>query len=142
MCFSIVLFYLLLFTITGAVFGACLLDDYSVTAEYARSEAVVQAHLISQHNVPDKENLKLIGGTIYQVKIEQSFLGTLNGTIKVFSENSSGRFPIRKGKSYLLFLYREAGLLSVDPCGNSGVVSQKTSVLAQVRMLSKTDRKN
>jgi len=144
MRFSILLSYLVAFTISDAAFGACLEDDYSVAAEYARSVAVVQARVISERNVPDPEAPKFIGGTIYKVRVEESFHGALHGTVEVFSENSSGRFPMEKRKSYLLFLYREEGRLSADPCGNSGFVSQKTNDLATVRALSKaaqTDQK-
>jgi hypothetical protein len=144
MRFSILLSYLVAFTISDAAFGACLEDDYSVAAEYARSVAVVQARVISERNVPDPGAPKFIGGTIYKVRVEESFHGALHGTVEVFSENSSGRFPMEKRKSYLLFLYREEGRLSADPCGNSGFVSQKTNDLAKVRALSKaahTDQK-
>jgi hypothetical protein len=132
--------YLVAFAVAGAALGACLLDDYSVKAEYVRSFAVVRARVISERQVPDPEAPEFIGGTIYPVRIQKSFRGTLHGTVEVFSENSSGRFPMEKGKPYLLFLYRAQGRLSADPCGNSGLVAQKRDVLAVVRALSKQDQ--
>jgi len=141
---SILLSCLAAFAFSGAMFGACLLDDYSVTAEYARSVAVLQARVVSMRSVSDSEASKFIGGTIYRVRVEESFSGTLHGTVEVFSENSSGRFSMEKRESYLLFLYREGDRLSADPCGNSGLVAQKTNVLVTVRALSKvahTDQK-
>ena len=45
---------------------------------------------------------------------------------------------MEKGKTYLLFLYRVEEGLSADPCGNSGLVSQKKDVLEAVRALRKT----
>ena len=131
--------YLGALTASGA-FGACLLDDYSLTAEYGRSAAVVQAQVMSEHDVADPDAPEFIGGTIYKVRIEQSFRGELHGTAEVFSENSTGRFPIEKKKTYLLFLYRLQGRLSADPCGNSGLAAQKTNELATVRALSKSTR--
>jgi hypothetical protein len=144
MRFPILLSYLVAFTISGAALGACLLDDYSIPAEYARSVAVVKARVISERSVPDPEAPEFIGGTIYKVRVEESFRGALHGMIEIFSENSSGRFPMENRESYLLFLYRDERRLSADPCGNSGLVSQRTNALATVRELSKavhTDQK-
>jgi hypothetical protein len=118
-----------------AALAACLLDDYSVKAEYARSVAVVKATVVSERTVPDAPSADLIGGTVYAVRIQKSFRGALHGTSEVFSENSSGRFPMERGKTYLLFLYRERDRLSADNCGNSGLASQKKSVLVALRAL-------
>jgi hypothetical protein len=115
--------------------AACLLDDYSVRAEYARSTAIVTGRVVSERSVPDGSAPAGVGGTMYQIAVQESFRGTLHGTVEVFSENSSGRFPMLKGKAYLLFLYRESGVLSADNCGNSGLVSKKKKVLAELRAL-------
>ena len=117
-------------------------DDYSVKAEFPRSVAVVRVLNVSERNVPDPDAPEFIGGTIYEVRIQESFRGTLQGTVEVFSENSSGKFPMESGKSYLLFLYRQEERLSADPCGNSGLASTKKDVLATVRALRKEERNN
>ena len=140
MRFSILLNCLLAFALSHAAFGVCLLDDYSVKAEFVRSVAVVKAQIISERTVPDPDAPEFIGGTIYKVKIQESFRGALQGTVEVFSENSSGRFPMQIKRSYLLFLYQDEGRLSADPCGNSGLASVKKDVLATVRALRKEER--
>ena len=134
---SILASCLVAFAMTEAAPGACLQDDYSVEAEYVRSVAVVQVKVISDHTVPDPQAQEFIGGTIYAVRIQESFRGALSQTIEVFSENSTGRFPMEKGKSYLLFLYREDGRQSADPCGNSGLKSERKNVLVTLRALQK-----
>lgn len=135
MRFSILANYLAAFAMADAALGACLLDDYSVAAEYVRSVAVVQAKVISERSVPDPQAPEFTGGTIYTVRIQKSFRGALSRTIEVFSENSTGRFPMEKGKSYLLFLYREESQLSASPCGNSGLTSERKNVLLTLRSL-------
>jgi len=115
--------------------AACLLDDYSVNAEYARSTGVVTGRIVAERTIPDGSAPAGIRGTMYEIAVQESFRGTLHGTVGVFSENSSGRFPMAKGKSYILFLYQESGILSVDNCGNSGLLSKKKKVLAEVRKL-------
>ena len=122
---------------SAAASAVCLLDDYSVKAEYARSTAVVIAKVVSERVVPDGPAPDAIGGTMYGVAIQESFHGTLRGKVEIFSENSSGRFPMLKGKSYLLFLSQEDGRLSADNCGNSGLASQKKQAVAEVRALHK-----
>ena len=130
--------HLIVFGLANTALGACLLDDYSVGAEYGRSIAVVTATVLSERTVPDKKEPEFIAGTFYTLRILESFRGTLTNTAEVYSENSSGSFPMEKGKSYLLFLYRAEGGLSADPCGNSGLVSEKKDVLETVRALRKT----
>ena len=130
------------FVLSYAALGACLHDDYSVEAEFPRSVAVVKALVVSERNVPDPEASEFLGGTIYKVKIQESFRGALQGTVEVFSENSTGRFPMERRRSYLLFLYRDETRLSADPCGNSGLVSEKKDALAKVRPLRKQERAN
>lgn len=117
--------------------AVCLLDDYSIEGEYQRSEAVVLASVASERVVPDPDDPKGFAGIIYTLHVQESFRGTPSKTMEVFSENSSGRFPMEKGKAYILFLYRQQGRLSADYCGNSGPALQKQDVVAVVRRLGK-----
>jgi|SRR5664280_801773 len=133
MRFGVVSGYVVACVMTNATFAVCLLDDYSLKAEYARSVAVVRATVVSERAVPDAAFPDSVGGVVYTVKVQESFRGTLHGTVEVFSENSSGRFPMTKGGAYVLFLYRASGRLSVDNCGNSGLASEKKSVLSALR---------
>ena len=126
--------------IPSAVSAVCLLGDYTVEAEYSRSAAVVVAKVMSERTVPDPEDSESYGGTIYTVKVLESFRGALHGTSEIYSENSSGRFPMERGKKYILFLYRYQGQFSADNCGNSGPVAQKQEVLAAVRSLTKPNQ--
>jgi hypothetical protein len=56
----------------------------------------------------------------------------LEKPLEIFSENTSGRFPMQLRRRYVLFVYREAGRLMVDNCGNSGFIEDK-AVVAFVR---------
>jgi len=131
LCFALV-------AIPQTALAVCLQEDYSVRAEYSRSVAVVIAKVVSQRTLPDPEDPESYGGTVYRVKVQESFRGSLHGMVDLFSENSSGRFPMVKGDRYILFLYRQQGQLSPDNCGNSGLLAQKQEVLATVRTLLKS----
>lgn len=116
--------------------AACLLKDYSVSAEFSRSELVVTGTVISERTVSGTDMPDFIGGTYYVVKVRESFRGPARNRVEIFSENSSGRFPLQKGTLHILFLYSQDGSLSADNCGNSGRVNEKSEVLDAVRRLA------
>ena len=129
--------YLAALAIPQAALAVCLSGDSSVQHEYFRSVAVVIAEVVSERTVPDPEDSESYGGIVYTVKIQETYRGSLHGTVDIFSENTSGRFSMDKGGKYILFLYRQQGQLSADNCGNSGLVGQRQEVLATVRRLAK-----
>ena len=121
---------LVLVTVVGLPWpavAACLLNDYSVPAEYERSAAVVTARVIAER--PAAESAGYYEGVVYTVAVEKVYRGEIPGTVDIFTENSSGRFPMQTNGRYVLFIYRETGRLMVDNCGNSGPVGEKTEVV-------------
>ena len=75
-----------------------------------------------------------ITATIYTVQVSRVVRGKVTPVIRIRSENDSGRFWMDVGKEYLLFLSKDLQhrLFFVDSCGNSGVASDRESVLRQV----------
>jgi hypothetical protein len=117
----------------GASFAACLLDDYSVSAEFSRSAVVALARVVSERQVPEQKEAGLLDGTLYSLRVQETYRGQASRTRSVFSENSSGRFPMVVGQTYIVFLYLQSGRLSADYCGNSGLASDKQNVVNEVR---------
>src|SRR5882762_9783515 len=84
-----------------------------------------------------------IQGTFYVVRIEELLKGNSLENVEIYDENSSGRFPMRVGRRYLLFAYEGAfegveGLrLAINNCGNSGTLRQVRKQLTIVRELKK-----
>ncbi len=115
--------------------GVCVLGDYSVGGEFERSVAVLIGTVVSERATPESKDL--YEGVTYTVKVDESFRGHAPATVELFSENSSGRFPMAKGEKYVLFLYQVADRLAADNCGNSGLVAEKQDVLTAVRELAK-----
>ena len=120
-----------------AAFGVCMLDDYSVPAEFARSTVVAVGRVVSERQVHEQAELDVLDGTVYTLRVQETLRGQPSRTISVFSENSSGRFPMLKGQAYILFLYAQSGRLSADNCGNSGLVSEKQTVVNSARELAR-----
>jgi hypothetical protein len=124
---------LFLLGLSPAAFAACVLSDYSVEAELHRSIAVVVGTVMAER--PTAETRDLLDGVTYTISVDETLHGGAPKTLELFSENSSGRFPMQKGKIYVLFIYRALGRLAVDNCGNSGLVTEKKAVLTSVRQL-------
>ena len=118
----------------GTALAACLLDDYSVPAEYDRSVAVITGRAVAERAAP--ESTTHSGGTVYTVHVDEVYRGGFLRPLELFSENSSGRFPIHLHERYVLFIYQGLAGLSVDNCGNSGPISQKTDVVRSVKALA------
>ena len=77
-----------------------------------------------------------ITATIYTVQVSRMVRGKVTPIIRIRSENDSGRFWMDVGKEYLMFLSKDVrhGLFFVDSCGNSGVASDRVTVLRQVEL--------
>ena len=71
------------------------------------------------------ESKKYLDGTTYSVQVEEVLRGSPGKTVKLFSENSSGRFPMEVGAAYLVFVHEELDRLAADYCGNSGKLPEK-----------------
>ena len=120
--------------------AACVEGHLGIQQEYTRSVAVlVGTVLFARHersSDPDREPDK----TIYGVRVIETIRGRVTGRIDLFSENSTGRYPMEVGTKYLLFVYREHGQAMVDSCGNSEVFNETSPVLATVRSLKAKSR--
>ena len=82
--------------------AVCLLGDYSLRTEFVRASAVVIAEALSEQIVPDPDDPVGFAATLYEVRIDESIRGSLHGVVELYSENSSGRFPLEIGKKYIL----------------------------------------
>ena len=91
-----------------------------------------------EQNVRESKNY--LGGVTYTATVHEVLKGSVPKRMRLFSENSSGRFPMHVGSVYLLFVYRALGRAIVDSCGNSGLLSERTAVLESVRRLKKESK--
>jgi len=98
----------------------CGLGNPSIEQEYRDSAVVLRGRAVSEKSVPKAGATE--EGTLYTLSVTEPLKGKVSKTIQVFSENSSGRFPMSSGEQYLVFASSEQGRLSIDNCGNSGVL--------------------
>jgi hypothetical protein len=113
--------------------AACLNGHPSITEEYTNSQSVFICKVLAENAVPESDNY--YDGQNYTVQVQEVFKGNPASTVVIFSENSSGRFPMSAGSIYILFVYYEFGRYQIDNCGNSGLLPEKQDVVQAVRQL-------
>lgn len=119
--------FILILAISSSAYSYCHNGHPSIADEYEKSIAVVIGKVVSVEEVPESEHY--YNGSNYTFVLYKILKGDLSGKIKIFSENSSGRFPMDVGQEYVLFIHLENGLLQVDNCGNSGLLKESNDVL-------------
>jgi len=126
--------FILVASIATAV---CLNGNPSVPEEYANSQSVFTGKVIKKTDIPESDNY--YDGNNYTIQVQQIFKGKPKTRVVIFSENSSGRFPMTVGSTYIIFLHFELGRYQISNCGNSGVLSEKQDTLQAVRQLNKNE---
>jgi hypothetical protein len=126
--------------IFGAASAGAYCDSFpAVEPEFKTSAIVFVGKVTSAKEVPSR--VGLIRGTFYSVKVAQTLKGNPSNRVELYSENSSGRFPMRIGVQYLVFA--DYGIfeaisgkrLAINNCGNSAPLSKALAIL---RKLTKT----
>lgn len=97
--------------------AVCLEGHVPIRKEYSRSAFVLTASVVSIQVVPDSKDGYFVAGSNYELRPVETLKGSTPPTITVFSENSTGRFDMERGKRYLVFIYRAHGRLRIDNCG-------------------------
>jgi hypothetical protein len=113
-------------------FGFCPQPNPTVACEFLNSDAVFVGTVHSVRQVPPRG--KEYDGWLYSLAVQELFRGPSSKTIAVFTENSSGSFPLDVGKQYLLFASEVNGHLEIYNCGNSAD-SPTASVIRELRSL-------
>jgi len=119
----------------------------AVKAEFLIAPKVVQARVVSQKILQeDAEDPEGITATEYIIQVDVWYKGaSKKRKLLIRDENTSSRFPMDSGVSYLLFLtpYRLdfPGQYFVDSCGNSASISESEATLKTIKRLQATAEK-
>jgi len=90
------------------IHAVCLNGHPSVAEEYKAANAVVAATVVAERLIPSAE-ADFYDGTLYRIRVDKIFRGSVGDSAEIFSENSSGRFPMTVGAKYLLFIHTGTG---------------------------------
>jgi hypothetical protein len=125
--------------ISQSAMAFCGLGNPSVDEEF-RASRYVFVGSVRSHAVVEGS----IDGTNYRVRLVEQFFGEHKAELVLFSEDSSGRFPMKDGERYLFFVHESTveatprPVYVVDNCGNSRRVSEAKDTLNRVRNLSRS----
>ena len=91
------------------------------SVEFRQAQAVLIGTAAAEKNLPDPDNPGFWAGTLYTLRVDARLKGDVGSSVEVFSENSSGRFPLTVGSRYVLFLHYDpkGHYWIADPCGNA-----------------------
>jgi hypothetical protein len=114
-------------------FGFCPEPKPTVSCEFLNSDAVFVGKVISARAISPRG--KQLDGWLYDLSTQELFRGSRTQVIKVFTENSSGSFPLDVGKQYLIFADELDGRLTITNCGNSALLSNAQDAIRELRSL-------
>lgn len=117
-----------------------------VPAEFKAAAFVVTGRVTGERHVSEPDDASGYAWTVYTVQVLETFKGKPQQTIQLLSENTSARFPMDIGKTYLLFVSQSpiAELAGqerlptnyIDSCGNSALANDAKPTISAVRGLS------
>lgn len=121
--------------VSSTASAGCLKDNPSVKQEYADSLIVFVGKVIAKKDVAESRDY--YEGDEYTVQVQDIFKGLPTNPIIIYSENSSGRFPMSVGEEYVLFVYYNLGRYQIDNCGNSGLLCENQATAKSAWQLRK-----
>jgi hypothetical protein len=124
-----------LFSLTA--FANCRVPGIKANGEFFKSDLVFLGTVLSER-YSEGPGAQDNGGWYYQVRVLQIFKGPILKQLTVYTEDASNRFPLEKGRDYLLFAYRWHGRLEIDGCGNSALLSDAAKSIQQIRSIATT----
>jgi hypothetical protein len=115
--------------------AACPHPTPAPNAEFFKAYSVIVGTAISEKTDLNPYDGSLIEGWFYSLRIEKTFRGSPQKFMRVYTENTNGRFPLKVGERYLLFVYREEGRLTINGCGNSAPLSEATAAITAIKAI-------
>lgn len=120
----------LILILWSSLASAACPNGYPTISEEYRSSVMVLIGKVVAHAATPAEG-DFYDGDTYTVIPLRVLKGSPGSKVDLFSENSTGRFPMDMNREYLLFVYEEGGRLMVDNCGNSDLMPHAKNALAQ-----------
>lgn len=108
--------------------------------EFNESDAIIVGTVTGKEHVPDIDPT-FYAGILYFLRVEQIIKGTQKLELRLFSENTTARFPMEIDKSYLVFARRDNDIFKntntywVNSCGNSKPARDATRELGKLRAM-------
>jgi len=126
---------------------AVCLDEHGISGyhvpldkEFREAYVVAIGTVVAEKHVSERPPFWL-AGTSYRFRVDETLRGHRYKTLNLFSENTTGRFPMDIGEKYLVFVTKDRDVFGVSNCGNSTVVSGQSHVVQQVKEMARLEGK-
>jgi hypothetical protein len=131
----------LVFTAAASAVAYC--DSHPTVAQEFKTSALVFIGKVTSARDVAVRSTAITGGIFYSVEVVEVLKGSPSHSLQLYSENSSGRFPMEIGAQYLVFA--EYGVfegirgrqLAINNCGNSTPLPEGNKALETVRRLTR-----
>lgn len=129
--------------VAAAASAAAYCDSFPTVEQEFKSRALVFVGKVTKEREVAVQSAAVTCGTFYLVEVVEVLKGSPRHMVELYSENSSGRFPMEVGQQYLIFA--DYGVfegirgqkLAVDNCGNSALLPKGSKALETARRLKK-----
>jgi len=123
----------------GSAQAICLQPQpVRVCTEFFHSENVVAAKILSVRKIPDTPDPNNVEGWFYKIAVDKSYRGPKIPNDEIYTGNDESKFTMEVGKSYLLFINKNAqSRPAPDACGNSAELSKANDAVAAIEKVIK-----
>jgi hypothetical protein len=110
-------FIIFLCILPTCVHAYCGVPEIRPNGEYFQSDVVFTGTVITA-------SYSFAAGGFYRLRVRRIFKGPTQNEFAVHTDSGDSRFPLDKGRTYLLFAYKTDTGLEIDSCGNSDLLSK------------------
>ncbi len=129
--------------VAAAASASAYCDSFPTVEQEFKTSALVFVGQVTSVREVAVRSQAITGGTFYSVEVVEVLKGRPSHNLQLYSENSSGRFPMEVGVQYVIFADYAVfeGIrgqkLAINPCGNSAPLAKAQKALAVLHALTK-----
>ena len=120
------------FVLTTSANAVCPRPIPAPNAEFFKTSMVITGKVVSEKSEGDPD---FADGWFYRLRVQRTFHGIPRRFVVVYTENDNGRFPLKAGERYLLFVFRVQGRLEINGCGNSALLSEASAAISAIEAI-------
>jgi hypothetical protein len=124
----IAIFITALSVLPTCVRAHCPQPEIRASGEYYQSDVVFTGTVI-------QGSYSAAAGGGYRLRVSRIFKGPVQKEFNVSTDSDNSRFPLDKGRTYLLFAYKGARGLEINSCGNSDLLSKAAKSVRTIENL-------
>ena len=121
-----VLLITIILAVCGSAQAVCAYGKPSFAEEWGRAKYVLVGRLVDSKVLTSVDDPQGVTAIEYTIDVVRRFKGKSGHRISIRSDNTSSRFNMKSGYSYILFIESDGMGNFVDPCGSSGELSQRS----------------